>query len=131
MGMRLQELSKRGGMEAQPGLAVRLMVLHAFSKAHSNRIQVRLQNLGTGNMPAPVPCPGAVPSDVRQAMLQEAALAQKLEARYQALAVEARAQGDLSTVWVCDINATESKDCARELRRYSEGWVEPFPQAIP
>lgn len=86
----------------------------AFCRAHASRINARLRD---AKLPL-VPCIAPVPDmagERREVLLQEAALARAFARRFERIGELARAEADLSTAWVCELNRTEELDRARIL----------------
>ena len=97
-----------------PHVRARLLVHAAFCRAHASRLMTRLSSQGRGPLPVPAP-PSESPPTGAEALLLEARLAQDAAIRYRASTALARARGDLSTAWVCEMNAGEEADRGAEL----------------
>lgn len=111
-----------------PRVRARLLVLAAFSRAHASRLLARLASLGRGPLPVP-PAEISLSDDFTKALEFEAAGARAAASRYSSMATIARAEGDLSTAWVCELNRAEEDDRALELLRLAHGGADLFEQA--
>lgn len=120
---RLVALALRAADGGQQRIAARLGVLAAFCRAHASRVKARLDGSEYRGALLPVPECGEPGADAPRALRAEAAVADALAVRYEAAAERARELGDLSTAWVCDLNKTECRDTARELKTYSSEWA--------
>jgi hypothetical protein len=103
----------------------RLLVLSAFCRAHASRLLARLTAMGRG--PLPVPSEPEQEEELRDALMHESSRARLSAGRYGQLALMARAQGDVSSAWVCELNRTEEEDRYREMQQM----LESLPQVTP
>ncbi|MFZ5468435.1 MAG: hypothetical protein ACOZIN_03265 [Myxococcota bacterium] len=108
---------------ADPSTRARLLVLAAFCRAHASRVLARLAALGRGPLPVPPEEVVDEREDLLAGLHNEIANARAGAQRYQAMAEVARAQSDLSSAWVCELNRSEAEDLAGELGRLLEQGV--------
>ena len=112
-----------------PQQRARLLVLSAFNRAHAARLLARLSAMGRGPLPVPQQV-DELPGDVAFTLEREAILARIAAGRYGQLAIQARAQGDVSSAWVCELNRSEEEDRALALRELLVGVAtEHFPES--
>ena len=107
---------------ADPAVKARILVLAAFCRAHASRILARLASLGRGPLPVP-PEQEDGDGELAEGLRQVAALARSAATRYETMANTARAQSDLSSAWVCELNRSEEEDLVTELHRLLEKGV--------
>lgn len=112
---------------SEPHHRARLLVLSAFCRAHASRLLARLAAMGRG--PLPVPPEVDLDSAPMPVLLErEAKHARACAARYAQLTEHARAQGDVSSAWVCELNRTEETERADELMKLVEAMRAPPPE---
>lgn len=102
--------------ERMPAAAARsrLLVQSAFCRAHACRLLARLSTHGRGPLPVPPSLPDLAP-ELAEALLKEARQAKDASVRYRTAADLARAHGDLSSAWVCELNGHEEEDRATQM----------------
>lgn len=115
------------GRLQDPRLRSRVLVQAAYCRAHASRLLSRLSAMGRGPLPVP-PAELDLPSDARVALLLESKVAGDAAARYGAMAEGARAQGDISSAWICELNQAEELDRTEELRRIAQAGPEAFEE---
>jgi hypothetical protein len=111
-------LSALGESLGDPNLRARLLVLAAFCRAHAARLLSRLSTMGRCPLPVPVEYV-TLEADVAGMLGREAELARTRAHRYHALASLARAESDMSSAWVCELNRIEEEELSSELGKLS------------
>ncbi|MFL5321491.1 MAG: hypothetical protein ACJ790_17650 [Myxococcaceae bacterium] len=109
-----RRLSAAAERAPTPADKARLLVLAAFCRAHASRLVARLSTMGRCPLPVP-PEDVDVDDDPAIELKSQAHTARHAAARYDTLAESSRAQADVSSAWVCELNRAEEAELAEEL----------------
>lgn len=113
--LRSMELLKERVSEAGP--RARLSILTVFCRAHTTRLRNRLEQMQVGPVLVPEAAGDTLSSRVplESALRIEAGWARTVAGRYDIVGEAARAQGDISAAWLCELGRQEELERAQGL----------------